>query len=71
MGFLLFNLLVVALILFDLGLGRRQQTPTARQAITRTLFYVAWRWGSVSGSDPLGATPRWRSTSPATWWSTP
>ena len=41
MGFLLFNLLVVALILFDLGLGRRQQTPTDRQAITLTLFYVA------------------------------
>ncbi|ADU51763.1 Integral membrane protein TerC [Thermaerobacter marianensis DSM 12885] len=40
MAFLLFNLLVAALILFDLGLGRRQQTLTARQAIARTLFYV-------------------------------
>ncbi|WP_460039777.1 TerC family protein [Thermaerobacter litoralis] len=39
--FLLFNLLVVALILFDLGLGRRQDHPTARQAVLRTLFYVA------------------------------
>ncbi|QIA27502.1 TerC family protein [Thermaerobacter sp. PB12/4term] len=41
MALVLFNLLVVALILFDLGLGRRQATLTARQAVFRTLFYVA------------------------------
>lgn len=40
MSWLLFNLLLVAVILFDLGLGRRQHHLSTRQALVRTLVYV-------------------------------
>ncbi|HEY8394508.1 MAG TPA: TerC family protein [Thermaerobacter sp.] len=40
MSWLLFNLLLVLIILFDLGVGQRHRTPTARQALIRTFVYV-------------------------------
>jgi len=40
MSWLLFTLLLVLIILFDLGVGQRHRTPTARQALIRTFVYV-------------------------------
>ena len=53
MPWLLFNLFLVTIILFDLGLGRRQQGLSTRQALLRTLFYVAL---AVGFGAWLGAT---------------
>lgn len=53
MAWLLFNLGLVLVILFDLGLGQRHRVPTVKQALLRTFVYVVL---AVAFGAWLGAT---------------